>query len=71
MNTDRLRISLKYSWIGYALGIAAMVGLFIFALATERSGLAAMAAGMSAVIGAMWAATHTSLKRQLDQANRS
>lgn len=71
MHPDRLRISLKYSWIGYALGLAAMAGLLIFGVVTARAGVTVIASTTAAVLGAMWATTHASLKRQLERSVRS
>ncbi|MGP5724912.1 hypothetical protein ACTXOR_03890 [Arthrobacter rhombi] len=49
--------SQRYAWIGFALGIACMAGLFIFGLTTGKPQLPVMAGSIGALLGAVWAST--------------
>lgn len=65
---NRLRISLKWAWIGPAAGIACMVALFVAGILTKTPGLTIMAASVGAALGGIWAGVTTSLRRRIAQA---
>ncbi len=54
----------QHSWIGYALGIACMAGLFIPGVATSTPGLVIMSSSLAVLLGALWATASTTAKKR-------
>ncbi|MDN5905928.1 MAG: hypothetical protein ACTHZK_11550 [Arthrobacter sp.] len=47
----------RYAWIGFALGIACMVALFVYGLITGKPQLMVIASSVAALLGVVWAST--------------
>ena len=62
-NSSNSRTGTRYAWIGFAMGIACMAGLFIFGLAIRQPGLVVMSSSLAAVLGAAWSATHVATSK--------
>lgn len=62
---DRLRISLRWVWIGPVIGIVAMAVLFIAGLTTGSAPMTVIASSTAIGLGAVWVSTRTALKAQL------
>ncbi len=62
---DRLRIGLRWAWIGPVAGIAAMAALFVYGIAIGSGPLLAVASSTAAGLAAVWASVHVALKAQL------
>lgn len=52
----------RYAWIGFSLGIACLVGLFIFGLTTGKPQLLIMAGSIGALLGVVWSSTSAAAK---------
>ncbi|MGL3806500.1 hypothetical protein ACSYDW_10415 [Paeniglutamicibacter sp. R2-26] len=61
------RTGTRYAWIGFAMGIACMAGLFIFGLAIRQPGMVAISSSLAAVLGATWSATHVAATKRAAQ----
>lgn len=67
-NQDRIRNSLKMVWVGPVMGIACMIGLFCYALATGSTQMMVVASSVAGNMGIIWAVTYVSLRAQLAKA---
>ena len=47
----------RYMWIGFALGLACMVALFIAGLVEGSAGMVVMASSTAAALAAVWSST--------------
>lgn len=63
-NLKQTRSGARYAWIGFAMGIACMVGLFIHGLAIGQPGLVVISSSCAALMGAIWSATHVAAKKR-------
>ncbi|MEZ5087210.1 MAG: hypothetical protein R2722_13490 [Tessaracoccus sp.] len=70
-NQDRIRNSLKMVWVGPVMGIACMIGLFSYALATGSTQMMVVASCIAVNMGVIWASTYAALRAQLAKAVRS
>ncbi|GAA1499053.1 hypothetical protein [Paeniglutamicibacter kerguelensis] len=61
-NSKQTQTGARYAWIGFAMGIACMAGMFNRGLAIGQPGLVVMSSSLAAVLGATWSTTHVALK---------
>lgn len=52
----------RYAWIGFALGIACMMGLFIFGLAISQPRLLVISSSAAGLLGVLWATSSAAAK---------
>ncbi|WP_104108602.1 hypothetical protein [Arthrobacter sp. N199823] len=52
----------RYMWMGFTMGLACMVALFIAGLVTGSAGMTVMAASTAAVLAAVWTSTAVAAK---------
>lgn len=62
-NTQRVN-GAQFAWIGFAMGIACMVGLFIYRLISSIPGLLVMSSSVAAVLGALWVSTSFAARKK-------
>lgn len=62
---DRLRIGLRWAWIGPAAGIVAMAALFVYGIVIGSAPLLTVASSTAGGLGAVWTSIHVALKAQL------
>ena len=63
-NSKQTQSGARYAWIGFAMGIACMAGLFVHGLAIGQPGLVVISSSLAAVLGATWSATHVAIKKR-------
>ncbi|ASN40175.1 MAG: hypothetical protein ABWX63_04160 [Paeniglutamicibacter terrestris] len=62
-NTQRVN-GAQFAWIGFAMGIACMVGLFIYGLISSTAGLLVMSSSVAAMLGALWVSTSVAARKR-------
>ena len=64
----RLRTSLRLAWLGPAIGILCMVGLFIFGISQGHRALLMISSSLAGLLVVMAVTIRAQLKQQLDDA---
>ena len=67
---DRLLIARRVAFIGFALGLAAMIALFVHGALNGTAQLMVISSSTAAVLGASAAATFVTISRKLKEAQR-
>jgi hypothetical protein len=68
LTVDRLRVSLRWLWVGPVCALACMVALTVYGLVSDQPGLVVLASTIAAVSGGVWASSHVALQRRLSRA---
>ena len=70
-NPDRIRGALRMVWVGPVMGIACMIGLFCYALASGSTQMMVVASCVAVNMGIIWVSTYAALRSQLAKAAKA
>lgn len=54
----------RYMWLGFAMGLACMAGLFIAGAVKGNAGMMVMASSAGVLLGAVWSSTTFVLRKK-------